>query len=100
MVAGQGLPQGSVLPPLLFIIYFTDLKAVLPNDVEVVMFAVSSVLQPSLQVNRPSCHARSRHTHHGMEQASYDDAEHREVRGGILCKQSAPNPVAADNPSG
>ncbi len=36
---GQGLPQKSVLSSLLFLLYINDLKAVVPNDAEVAMFA-------------------------------------------------------------
>ncbi len=35
----QGLSQGSVLSPLLFILYKNDLKTAVPNGVEVAMFA-------------------------------------------------------------
>ncbi len=35
----QGLPQVSVLSPLRFILYINDLKTVVPNGVEVAMFA-------------------------------------------------------------
>ncbi len=36
---GQGLPQESALSSLLFLLYISDPKAAVPNDVEVPMFA-------------------------------------------------------------
>ncbi len=37
----QGLPQGSVPSRLLFLLYMNDLKTVVPNGVEIPMFAVA-----------------------------------------------------------
>ncbi len=35
----QGLPQGSALSPLFFLLYIGDLRRVIPENVEVAMFA-------------------------------------------------------------
>ncbi len=35
----QGLPQGAVLPPLLFLLYIDDLRSVVPETVKVALFA-------------------------------------------------------------
>ncbi len=58
------------------------------------------LLQPSLKFDRPSCHARSRHTHRGVEHVPKDDAEHREVWSGIQNLQPALRPLTANNPTG
>ncbi len=35
----QGLPQGAILPPLLFLLYIDDLRSVVPETVKVAQFA-------------------------------------------------------------
>ncbi len=76
----QGLPQGSALSPLLFLLYINDLKAVVPNGVEVSMFADDVSLFSSHPCKLTTQTAkRSRRMRRGVEQAAQDDAEHREL---------------------
>ena len=47
----QGLPQGSVLSPLLFIFFINNLAEILPEDAQVAMFADDVTLLATHRVN-------------------------------------------------
>ncbi len=75
----QGLPQGSVLPPLVFLLYINNLKAVVPNGVEVAVFADDISLFCSHPCNLTAQAAMLVAATRVAERASQDDAEHRQM---------------------
>ncbi len=77
--AETGLPQGSVLSPLLFLLYINDLKTVLPNVVEVAMFADDVSLFCSHLCKLTAQAAMQESVTRVAEQASNDNAQRREV---------------------
>ncbi len=73
--------QGLILLPLLFQLYINDLKTVVPNGVEVVMFAddVSLFCNYLCKLTTRSAMQKASHTRRGVEQASQVNAEQCEV---------------------